>query len=141
MFILLVRKRAIKKEASMIAKIQLGARILLGLIYFVFGGMGLAIAFGLMKMPESPMPEAAMAFMKGIMATGYFFPLLKVTEVLGGLLLLIGWAAPLALVVLAPVTLHILLFHALLTTGSGNLVLPLAMSILQVIAMSGYWKM
>ena len=33
-------------------KIQLAARIILGLIYFVFGGMGLAIAFGLMKMPD-----------------------------------------------------------------------------------------
>ena len=28
-------------------KIQSGARIILGLIYFVFGSMGLAIAFGM----------------------------------------------------------------------------------------------
>lgn len=124
----------------MIEKIQLGARVVLGLIYFVFGGMGLAMALGLMKMPESPMPEAAMAFMKGIMASGYFFPLLKGTEVVGGLLLLIGRAAPLALVVLAPVTLHILLFHAVLTPGMGNLVLPLAMTVLHVAAMSAYGK-
>ena len=125
----------------MATKIQLAARIILGLIYFVFGGMGLAIALGLMAMPESPMPEAAMTFMKGIMATGYFFPLLKVTEVVCGLLLLTGFAAPLALVVIAPVTLHILLFHAFLTPGASNLPLPLGMALAQVIAMIGYWKL
>ena len=52
----------------MATKVQLGARIILGLIYFVFGSMGLAIALGLMPMPESPMPEAATAFMTGIWA-------------------------------------------------------------------------
>ena len=124
------------------AKIHAGARILLGLIYFVFGGMGLAIAFGLMKMPDQPaMPEAAATFMKGIMATGYFFPLLKMTETLFGGLLLFGIAAPLALVILAPVTLHIILFHVVLTPGNaGELILPAAMGLLQVIAMSGYWN-
>ena len=121
-------------------KIQLSARILLGLIYFVFGGMGLAIAFGLMKMPESPMPEAAMTFMKGIMATGYFFPLLKITETTCGFLLLFGIAAPVALVIIAPVTVQIIMFHTFLTSGASNLVLPGAMVVLQIVAMSGYWK-
>lgn len=122
-------------------KIHLGARILLGLIYFVFGGMGLAIAFGLMKMPEQPaMPEAAMAFMKGMMATGYFFPFLKMTETFFGFLLLFGIAAPLVLVVLAPVTLHIALYHAFLSPMGGEQVLPAAMVLLQVVAMAGYWN-
>ncbi len=123
------------------AKIHAGARILLGLIYFVFGGMGLAIAFGLMKMPDQPaMPEAAATFMKGIMATGYFFPLLKMTETLFGGLLLFGIAAPLALVILAPITLHIILFHVVLTPDPGQWVLPAAMGVFQVIAMGGYWN-
>ncbi len=125
----------------MTRKIQLGARIILGLIYFVFGSMGLAIAFGLMAMPESPMPEAAMGFMKGIMGAGYFFPLLKITEVVCGLLLLTGIAAPLALVVIAPVTLHIFLFHAFLTHGISNLILPLVMLLAQALAMGMYWNL
>ncbi len=120
-------------------KIQTGARILLGLIYFVFGGMGLAIALGFMKMPDQPMTEAAATFMKGIMAAGYFFPLLKITEVVCGFLLIIGFAAPLALVIIAPVTLHILLFHANMSPGTSNLILPVVMVIAQIIAMSGYW--
>jgi hypothetical protein len=125
----------------MTAKIQKAARIILALIYFVFGSMGLAIAFGLMKMPESPMPEAATAFMKGIMATGYFFPVLKITEVFFGFLLFFNRTAPLALVVLAPVTLQVILFHTALTPGAGNLILPLIMGIAQVGAMSAYGKL
>ena len=122
----------------MVKKIQTAARIILGLIYFVFGSMGLAIAFGLMKMPEQPMPEAAETFMKGIMATGYFFPVLKVTEVVFGFLLFFKRTAPLALVVLAPVTLQIILFHACLTTGAGNLIIPSVMSVSHIVAMCAY---
>lgn len=126
----------------MMRKVQVGARVLLGLIYFVFGGMGLAMAFGLMTMPEQPnMPEAAMGFMKGMMGTGYFFPFLKMTETFFGFLLLFGIAAPLALVVLAPVTLQIILFHVFLEPGGGEMVLPAVMVLLQIIAMSGYWDL
>ncbi len=122
----------------MTAKIQMGARIILGLIYFVFGSMGLAIFLGFMKMPQETMPPAATAFMTGIMASGYFFPVLKITEVVCGFCLLTGLAAPAALVVIAPVTLHIILFHANLTPGVENLPLPVGMVITQIIAMSAY---
>ncbi len=123
----------------MIRKIQLFARMILGLIYFVFGGMGLAIALGLMAMPaEQPMPEAARGFMHGILGAVYFFPLLKVTETVGGLFLLIGRGAPMALVVLAPITLNIFLFHAFLTPGLTNLILPLFMLVAHVTAMGAY---
>jgi len=123
------------------SKIQLAARIILGLIYFVFGCMGLAMVFGFMKPPDQPMPEAAQAFMTGVFGTGYFMPLLKFTETIGGACLLFGIAAPLALVIIAPVTLHILFFRAFLTPSVSNLLLPLIMAIAQVIAMSGYWKL
>ena len=121
-------------------KIQTAGRIILGLVYAVFGGMGLAIVLGLMPMPNAPMSEAATKFMEGIQATGYFFPLLKVTEVVCGLMLLFGCAAPLALVVIAPVTLHIILFNLFLSSGAENFVLPLVMALAQCVAMSGYWK-
>ena len=120
--------------------IQIGSRIVLGLIYFVFGLMGLAIAFGLMKMPDSAMPPAAMDFMKGIMGSGYFLPFLKITETSCGFLLLIGFWAPLALVILAPITLNIILFHLNLTPGVQNLILPSIMVAAHVLAMSAYWN-
>lgn len=122
------------------SKIQLGARIVLGLIYFVFGGMGLGMALGLWHMPFPPMPPAAQAFMTGIMGSGYFLFLLKITETTCGFLLLTGIAAPLALVIIAPVTINILCFHVFLTPGINELPLPLVMVVAQILAMSGYWK-
>ena len=84
-------------------------RVLLGVIFFVFGLNGF-----LNFLPQPPMPEAAGAFAGAMAATGYFFPVLKITEVLSGLALLSGFFVPLALVVLAPITLQIVLFHAFL---------------------------
>src|SRR5580693_1407580 len=125
----------------MTTKIQFSARIILGLIYFVFGGMGLGMALGLWHMPFPPLPPAATAFMNGIMGSGYFLFLLKITETSCGFLLLTGIAAPLALVIIAPVTLNILCFHTFLTPGLHNLVLPGVMVVSQILAMSGYWSL
>ncbi|MBI3543088.1 MAG: DoxX family protein [Deltaproteobacteria bacterium] len=89
------------------SKAPLIARILLGLIFFVFGLNGF-----LNFIPVPPMPEKTKAFMDALMATGYFIPVLKGTEVTCGLLLLVGAFVPLALVVLAPIVIQIFLFHA-----------------------------
>jgi Na+/H+-translocating membrane pyrophosphatase len=72
-------------------------------------------------------------------SAGYFFPVLKATEVVAGLLLLTGIAAPVALVVLAPITLQIFLFHAALTPGLQNSVLPLVMIALHLVSATGFW--
>ena len=116
------------------SKIILAARILLGLCYFIFGLNGF-----LQFIPLPPLPEAAMSFMGALGASGYFFPLLKGTEVAMGALLLIGVAVPLALVVLAPITIHIFLFHAVLTPGLQNSVVPLVMIALHVLIATHYW--
>jgi uncharacterized membrane protein YphA (DoxX/SURF4 family) len=89
-------------------KAPLIARLLLGLIFF---GAGLA---GLLNPapPPAETPEALKTFFAGIMATRYFFPLLKVTETICGALLLSGFYVPLAIVVLAPIILNIFLTHA-----------------------------
>lgn len=91
------------------AKIAIGARLLLGLIYFVFG-----LNFFFQFIPLPPQPEAAGALLGAFFASGYMFPLIKITEVVGGLALLTGFFVPLALVVLAPITLNILLLHLFL---------------------------
>ena len=90
-------------------KLCLIARILLGLIFFVFGLNGF---FNFLPQPE--LPQEASDFFGALFATGYFFPFLKGTEVVCGLLLLIGRYVPLALTVLAPVVLNIVLFHVFL---------------------------
>ncbi len=84
------------------------ARVLLGLIFFVFGLNGF-----LNFMPPPPnLPERMQTFMNGMMVTTYFFPLLKGTEVVCGFLLLANLFVPLALVILASISLNIFLVHA-----------------------------
>ena len=118
-------------------KIAVGARLVLGLIYFVFGLNGF-LHFLPMKPP--PMSDAATAFVGGLMGSGYFMPLLSGTQTIGGFLLLTGLVAPLALTILAPVTLNIFLFHLILTPGLQNLGLPSIMVVAQVIAMTAYGR-
>jgi len=85
------------------------ARLGLGGMLFAFG-----LASLLQLAPQPQLEGAAAQYMGGLAAAGYFFPLLKVTEVLVGLALLTNRFVPLALVVLAPITLHIVAFHAAL---------------------------
>lgn len=96
-------------------------RIILGLIFFVFGLNGF---LNFIPTPTE-MPEAQMKFMTGLMATKYFFPFLKGTETLTGLMLLSGVFVPLALVVLAPIIINIFLLHIFMSPEG----LPMALFI------------
>src|ERR1700733_13277720 len=96
-------------------KVTVGARIIMGLIFLA---SGIAFFFTTPPPMEGPISE----FFKGMMATHYFFYLLKGTEITCGLLLLLGCWVPLALVVLAPVILNIFLVHAFMMPSG----LPLA---------------
>ncbi|MGE4170207.1 MAG: DoxX family membrane protein [Candidatus Margulisiibacteriota bacterium] len=113
----------------MLNKLALVSRVLLGAIYVFFGLNGL-----LHFLPMPPLPEATAKFFEGMMVTRYFFPLLASTQVLGGLMILTGIAAPLGLIILAPVTLNIVLFHVFMTPGLNNLVMPGVMVLFQAIA-------
>jgi putative oxidoreductase len=116
-------------------KIPFFAKYGLGLIFFVFGGAGLFNLFP----PPPDMPEKLQTFMTGLMAAGYFFPLLKLTEMICGLMLLIGFAPALVLVILAPISLNIFLVHAFLTPGLENIVLPVVILVLHILAARLYW--
>ena len=93
----------------------IAARVLLGLIYFVFG---LNFFFHFIPTPPSE-PGTAETFITGLFQSGYFFPFLKTIEVVLGALLIIGFFVPVSLVVLMPVTINILLFHSFLTPGNA----------------------
>ncbi len=108
----------------MTAKLPTVARILLGLVFFVFGLNGF-----LHFLPNPPHPGPAGDFGAALGATGYMFPFIKGTEVVVGLLLLSGRYVPLALTILAPVLLNIALFHFVLDpTGAPMVVVLLALS-------------
>jgi len=92
------------------AKLPMIARILMGLVFFAAGLAGL---LNLAPVPPD-LPERLQTFNAGLMATGYFMTLLKLTEVVCGLLLISGFFVPLALVVLAPIVLNIFFVHTFL---------------------------
>ena len=98
------------------------ARYLLGLVFFVFGLNGF---LNFIPAPTS-IPPAAGAFAGALMASHYFFPLLKGTEVISGALLLSNRYVPLALTFLAPIVVNIFAFHAFLEPAG----LPLAIFVI-----------
>tara|TARA_B110001454_G_C12723280_1_gene436251 strand:- start:3560 stop:3943 length:384 start_codon:yes stop_codon:yes gene_type:complete len=112
-------------------KVSMVSKYIIGLIYFVFG-----LSFFFITPPP---PDASIApFMTGLMSTGYFFPFLKITETVCGALVLAGFFAPLALIILAPITIQIFLFHAVMTPGISNLIMPIAMIVLHLLAARSY---
>ena len=86
------------------------ARVILGLIFLASGIFGFVTHFAF----PPDLPENLQAFVKGLAASVYFFPLLKGTEIVCGLMLVSGAFVPLALIVLAPIILNIFLTHLFL---------------------------
>lgn len=106
-------------------KMTLVARILFGLAFTVFGING----FLNFLPPPEPSAEGG-AFLGALMATGYFFPFLKIVETVCGVLILIGRWVPLALTVIASVVINILFYHLFL--DPAGLPLPLVLMVLGV---------
>ena len=102
-------------------KVTIGARILLGLVFLGSGLFGIISRF---KFPPD-LPPNLLAYVKGLTASVYFLPLLKCTETVCGLLLLLGRFVPLALVILAPIIINIFFTHLFLAPSG----LPLALVI------------
>src|SRR5580658_5876607 len=87
------------------------ARILLGLVFFVFGLNGF-----LQFMPQpKTMPLGALDFFGALLRTGYMLQLIAGTQTLSGALLLLNRFVPLALAFLAPVIVNIIAFHIFLS--------------------------
>ena len=109
-------------------KAALGARLLLGVIFFVFGLNGF-----LHFLPQPPLPEPGLKFVMALVETGYLMPLVKGIEVVSGVLLLSGFFVPLALLFLAPIVVNIFLFHTVLAPA-----LPLPLIILALGIFTAY---
>jgi uncharacterized membrane protein YphA (DoxX/SURF4 family) len=83
-------------------------RLFLGLIFTGFGLMGL---LGLL--PEQPMPDGIAGVYMQALAGTYLLTLVKLTEVVAGVMLLSNRFVPLGAVLLAPVVVNIFAAHAL----------------------------
>jgi uncharacterized membrane protein YphA (DoxX/SURF4 family) len=100
-------------------KFPLVARVGLGLVFATFG-LNKLVPF----IPQPPISGAPAELFGALFATGYMIPLIAITEMIAGALLLSGRFVPLALSLLAPVIVNILAFHAFLAPpGIG---MPLA---------------
>src|SRR5712664_425011 len=85
------------------------ARILLGLIFVVFGSN----AF-LHFLPMPPLPKGVTGeYLHAFFASGYVYAIGEL-QVIGGLLLLIGRFVPLGLTILGAIIVNIWLFHGLM---------------------------
>ena len=99
-------------------KLPTVARIGLGLVFGLFG-LNKLVPF----LPQPPISGPPAEFFGALVATGYMLPLLALTEIVAGVMLLSGRFVPLALTLLAPVIVNIVAFHVFL--APGGLGLPL----------------
>lgn len=98
-------------------KIVPAVRILLGLIFLVFGLNGF-----LHFLPAPPPPGLAGQYFT-VLFVSHYLVLVFVIQTIGGILLLVNRFVPLALTLLAPVIVNILMFHFLMAPAG----LPLAL--------------
>src|SRR5580692_4707982 len=92
------------------------ARVGLGLVFATFG-LNKLVPF----LPQPPISGPPAQFFGALFATGYMIPLLAVTEIVAGLMLLSGRFVPLGLTLLAPVIVNIAAFHLFLAKGGFGL--------------------
>jgi len=100
-------------------------RILVGLM-FLFSSV--VVLFKLVPQPELKGPVKV--FMDGINASVYLLPLIKTTELICAIALITGRFVTLALVVLFPIIINIVLFHAFLGPENLPTVIALLLGIL-----------
>lgn len=115
------------------SKLTMVLRLLLGLILLVFG----ANKF-FQFMPAPPMEGAPADFMGALFATGYMFPMIAITEIVAGVLLLINKWTGLALILAAIVSVNIILFHIMLAPAS--IAAGAVVAILTVVLIYANWK-
>ncbi|HEY3026982.1 MAG TPA: hypothetical protein VGJ55_12605 [Pyrinomonadaceae bacterium] len=111
--------------------VTLIARLLLGLIFVVFGLNGF---FNFLNM--GPMPTGLAGQFIGALALSHYLWVVAALQVAGGALLLVNRYVPLGLVLLGPVIVNILCYHVFLNlTG---IALALVVTILWFIVFYGH---
>ena len=103
------------------------ASILLGLIFVVFGLNGLY--------PFIPVPEYH-PFMELMVSTGFII-IVKILEIVGGVLLLIRRYVLLALLILGPIIFNIVLYHLLV--DARNMLVGFVNLALYITILTYYW--
>jgi len=118
------------KLLIMNSKVTMVLRIILAIPLLVFG-LNKFLHFIPMDAPP------AGSFMDALIQTGYMMPLIAISEIIPGLLLLINKWVGLALVWLVPISINIIIFHLKFDMSS---IAPAALiAILNLILIYAYW--
>jgi len=107
------------------------ARVLLGLVFLVFG---LNVYFNFI--PAQPLPGDAGALSMLMFQHGWF-SFFGVLYIVGAILLLVGRYVPLGLLLLAPIIVNILLFH--ITLAPAGIGPGLVCMVLEIFLIYAYW--
>ncbi len=113
-------------------KLVITVRIVLGLVFVFSGVTGFMSGFNGMQGIPAPMAH----IMEHLWTSG-IFQLIKSTEIVAGLMLVIGFLPALAAIFLAPVCIGALIFNAAL--APAYIALPLAVTILNAFLGYAYW--
>ena len=102
---------------------KLAANIAGGVLGFLFVAFAILFAlmfvFKVLPMPPGPPPGSPQElFMGALIPTGYMY-LVKILEVIGGILVAIPRTRNWGLLVLGPIIVNILAFHILIAKGEG----------------------
>ena len=109
------------------------ARLLLGLIFLVFGLNGF-----LNFLSMGPMPTGLAGQFIGALFLSHYFWVVAAFQIAGGLLLLANRFMPLALVLLGPIIVNIICYHVFLNhSGAG---LAALVTILWLTVFYGKWQ-
>jgi uncharacterized membrane protein YphA (DoxX/SURF4 family) len=106
------------------------ARILLGLIFTVFG------LNGFLHFIHMPPPTGIAGQFFGALFVSRYYVAVFAFQIIGGVLLLVGRYIPLGLTILGALLVNILLFH--LTMAPAGLPLPLLCTVLWFIVFAGH---
>src|SRR5882672_11265697 len=104
-------------KGSFMNSVSVIARVLLGLLFLVFGLNGF-----LHFIPMGPMPTGLAGQFVAALSQSHYMSVVFAFQLIPGILLLLNRYVPLALTLLAPVIVNIILFHAFLAPAG----LPLA---------------
>src|SRR5580700_10635442 len=103
-------------------------RLLMGLIFFVFG------LNGFLNFIPAPPPTGLAGQFAGILFTSHLYIVIFVVQTIGGLLLLVNRFVPLALILLGPVIVNIFFVH-LFIAPSGRPLAIVVVALWVIVAM------
>jgi hypothetical protein len=108
---------------------RIAANIAGGLLGFIFVALSIMILLHLGPKQEPPPGTPAASFMEAFVPTGWL-TVVKICELVGGILVAIPKTRNLGLLVLGPIVINILCFHVLVMQGAGLMGPPLVVAVL-----------